>query len=295
METSSTRIRVDNGPLHGLWAITNRELKKWYKNYILLAMSLVQPILWLGLFGKSMNLGSLFTGTAFNIPGLNIPKQLLDQLGAKVMLSTFGTTNYFSFLAAGMLAFIVLFTSMQSGMSIVWDRRLGFLSKLMTTSVPRGNIIVGKALSSVLKSLAQATIVLIIATLLGMQFRQGINALDFAGMYLALFLMSLGLSSIFLMLALRSTSWESQMAIMNLLNMPLLFASNAFYPVRLMPGWLKPVVEVNPISYANDIDRQLLLGSTGMGSLWFDFAFLAVFAAVFTAISMYLSWKYLSR
>ncbi|MFQ1020828.1 ABC transporter permease [Tardisphaera saccharovorans] len=289
------RVKVDNGPLHGLWAITNRELKKWYKNYVLLAMSLVQPILWLGLFGKSMNLGSLFTANALNIPGLNIPKSVIDAFGAAVMKSTFGTSSYFSFLAVGMLAFIVLFTSMQSGMSIVWDRRLGFLSKIMTTSVPRGNIIVGKALSSVLKSLAQATIVLIIATLLGLQYRSGVNVLDFVGMYVALFLMSLGLSSIFLMLALRSTSWESQMAIMNLLNMPLLFASNAFYPVSLMPGWLKPVVEVNPISYANDIDRQLLLGSTGMNSLAFDFAFLAGFAVVFTAISMYMSWKYLTK
>ncbi|MGC8630972.1 MAG: ABC transporter permease [Thermoprotei archaeon] len=291
----TAHLNINNGPLHGLWAITNRELKKWYKNYILLIMSLVQPILWLGLFGKSMNLGSLFSANSLNIPGLDIPKQVLDSISADIMKSTFGTTNYFSFLAAGMLAFIVLFTSMQSGMSIVWDRRLGFLSKLMTTSVPRGNIIVGKALSSVLKSLAQATIVLVIAILLGMQFAPGINALDFLGMYVALFLMSLGLSSLFLMLALRSTSWESQMAIMNLLNLPLLFASNAFYPVKLMPSWLKPIVQVNPISYANDINRQLLLGSPGMNSLWFDFVFLAGFAAVFTAISMYLSWKYLSR
>ncbi len=280
------RVKVDNGPLHGLWAITNRELKKWYKNYILLAMSLVQPILWLGLFGKSMNLGSLFT---------SVSNPALSALGSEIMEHTFGTSSYFSFLAVGMLAFIVLFTSMQSGMSIVWDRRLGFLSKIMTTSVPRGNIIVGKALSSVLKSLAQATIVLIIATLLGLQYRNGVNVLDFLGMYAALFLMSLGLSSIFLMLALRSTSWESQMAIMNLLNMPLLFASNAFYPVSLMPGWLKPVVEVNPISYANDIDRQLLLGSVGMYSIAFDFAFLVAFAAIFTGISMYMSWKYLTK
>jgi len=258
-------------------------------------MSLVQPILWLGLFGKSMNLGSLFSANALDIPGLDIPKQIVNEIGAIIMRSTFGTSSYFSFLAVGMLAFIVLFTSMQSGMSIVWDRRLGFLSKIMTTSVPRGNIIVGKALSSVLKSLAQATIVLIIATLLGLQYRSGISVLDFLGMYAALFLMSLGLSSVFLMLALRSTSWESQMAIMNLLNMPLLFASNAFYPVSLMPGWLKPVVEVNPISYANDIDRQLLLGSVGMNSIIFDFAFLVSFAVVFTAISMYMSWKYLTK
>jgi len=286
---------VNNGPLHGLWAITNRELKKWYKQPFVLGMSLVQPIIWLALFGKSMNFGALFTGTSFNIPDLDLPKQVIDQLSSQLMLGTFGTTDYFSFLAAGMLSFIVLFTAMQSGMSIVWDRRLGFLSKLLTTSVPRGNILVGKALSSVIRSLVQATIVLLLAVLLGMQFRAGLTVWDFVGTYAGLFLMSLGLSSLFLMLALRSTSWESQMAVMNLLNLPLLFASNAFFPVKMMPGWLKPVVAVNPLSYATDVSRTLLLGTTSSSSLAFDFAFLGAFAVLFTAFSMFLSWRYLSR
>lgn len=229
--------RQNLGPLHGLWSLTNRELKKWYKAPFILLLSLVQPVLWLGgLFGKAMNLGNMFT-SGLNIPGLNIPKQVIDQIGTELIKSTFGTTDYFSFLAAGMLSFIVLFTSMNSGMMIVWDRRLGFLNKLLTTPpVSRGSIIMGKVLSAVIRSLVQATIVLVIALLLGMQFRPDISALDIAGTYVALFLMSLGLSSLFIMLALRSTSWESQMAIMNLLNLPLLFASNAFYPVKLMPS-----------------------------------------------------------
>jgi len=278
---------------HGLWTLASRELKKWYKAPVILLLSLIQPIFWIGIFGKAMNLGSIFTGTSYNIPGLTIPKQVLDQIGLEILKQTFGTSDYFSFLAAGMLSFIVLFTSMQSGMSIVWDRRLGVLDRILTTPVARGNIIIGKVLSAVIRSLVQATIVLAVAILLGMTFYPGINPLDFLGVYAALFLMAFGLSSLFLMLALRVTSWESQMAIMNLLNLPLLFTSNAFYPVKSMPYWLKPVAYINPLTYSNGVARGLLLGiSTNLG---LDFLYLGLFALILSTIGIVLSWKYLSK
>nr|CAA69461.1 orf c01011 [Saccharolobus solfataricus P2] len=192
-----------------------------------------------------------------------------------------------------MLSFIVLFTSMQSGMSIVWDRRLGVLDRILTTPVPRGNIIIGKVLSAVIRSLVQATIVLVVAVLLGMTFAPEINPLDFLGVYAALFLMSFGLSSLFLMLALRATSWESQMAIMNLLNLPLLFTSNAFYPVKSMPYWLKPVAYINPLTYSNGVARGMLLGIST--NLAIDFLYLGLFAIILSTIGIVLSWKYLSK
>ena len=280
-------------PLHGLWALTNRELAKWYKVPVILIISLIQPIVWLAFFGKSMNFAAMFT-SGLNIPGLNIPKQVIDEIAAEVLKANFGTTDYFSFLAVGMLSFITLFTSLQSGMSIVWDRRLGVLSKLLTTPVPRGNIIMAKVLNSMIRSLVQSTIVLIIAILLGMKLNPSLNPLDILGAYAALALMSMGFASLFVTLALRSTSWESQMAIMNLLNMPLMFASNSFYPVKSMPWWLKPVALVNPLTYVNDINRQLLLGITGQ-SLVLDYAYLIAFAVIFSTMGIILSWRYLSE
>ena len=280
-------------PLHGLWALTNRELAKWYKVPVILIISLIQPIVWLAFFGKSMNFATMFT-SGLNIPGLNIPKQVIDEIAAEALKANFGTTDYFSFLAVGMLSFITLFTSLQSGMSIVWDRRLGVLSKLLTTPVPRGNIIMAKVLNSMIRSLVQSTIVLIIAILLGMKLNPSLNPLDILGAYAALALMSMGFASLFVTLALRSTSWESQMAIMNLLNMPLMFASNSFYPVKSMPWWLKPVALVNPLTYVNDINRQLLLGITGQ-SLVLDYAYLIAFAVIFSTIGIILSWRYLSE
>jgi ABC-2 type transport system permease protein len=285
---------ISSSPYHGLWALTNRELKKWYKNPVILLLSLIQPVLWLGLFGKAMNFGAIFTDGAFNIPGLNIPKEVINQLGNMLMLNVFGTSDYFSFLAVGMLSFIIIFTAMFSGMSIVWDRRLGTLNKVMSTPVARGSIVMSKILSSVIRSLVQAAIILVLAVLLGMN-TSSMTVLGVVGTFASLALLSFGFSAVFLMLALRSTNQNTQMAIVNLLNLPLLFGSNALFPANLMPEWLQAFVKVNPISYATDIGRQLLLGAGGMSPLSFDFAYLAAFAAVFSVVGIVLSWRFLTK
>lgn len=283
-----------SNPMHGTWTIANRELKKWYKVPLLLLMTLIQPIIWLGLFGKAANFGSLFSGSSFNISGLNIPANIINSLGNSLLINTFGTTSYFSFLSVGMLVFVIVFTAMFSGMSIVWDRRLGYLNKILSAPIPRGSIVVGKVLSSVVRSLVQAAMVLVVAVLLGMDTGH-ITILSLAISFSALFLLALGLSSLFTMLALHSKDWQTQMAIMNLLNLPLIFASNALFPAKIMPSWMQTVVAINPISYAVDIGRQSLLGIAGMNALWFDFLYLAGFAAFFVGIGMVLSLKYLSK
>jgi ABC-2 type transport system permease protein len=275
--------KLNKSPLHGLWALTNRDLVKWYKNPIQLLISLIQPVVWLGLFGKALNFGSFISSS--------VPPA---QQGA-VFQHFFGVSSYFSFLAAGMLAFIILFTSAFAGMSVVWDRRFGFMNKALSTPVGRGAIVMGKVLQSVIRSLIQAAIVLAIAVVLGMDTTH-FSVATLAGGFTILFLMSFGLSSLFVMLALRSSDWQTQMALINLLNLPLLFASNALLPVTIMPGWLQSVVKLNPVSYANDAVRQMLLGSTQhLAPLWVDFSVLIGFAAILGALGIVLSWKLLSK
>ena len=121
------------------------------------------------------------------------------------------------------------------------------------------------------------------------------TALGIVGAFMILFLMSFGLSSIFVMLALRSSDWQTQMAIINLLNLPLLFASNALLPVKLMPTWLQTVVKLNPVSYANDATRQLLIGAIGSNSLLVDFSVMLGFAVILAGLGIVLSWKLLSK
>ena len=277
--------KLNTSPLHGLWALTNRDLVKWYKNPIQLFISLIQPVVWLGLFGKALNFGSFIS----NQPGIT-PAEI-----NALNLQTFGTTSYFSFLAGGMLAFIILFTAAFAGMSVVWDRRFGFMNKALSTPVGRGAVVTGKVLQSVIRSLIQAAIVLGIAVVFGMDTTY-FSPLSIAGSFVILFLMAFGLSSLFVMLALRSADWQTQMAMINLLNLPLLFASNAMLPVSIMPGWLQGVVKFNPVSYANDAVRQMLLGSTTtLAPLWADFGVLALFAGLLSVLGIVLSWRFLSK
>jgi len=284
--------QLNKSPWHGLWALTNRDLVKWYKNPIQLIISLVQPVVWLGLFGK-----------AFNITGFFSAQVSATQLSA-IDLGTFGTTSYFSYLSAGMLAFIILFTAAFAGMSVVWDRRFGFMNKALSTPVSRGSIVIGKIAQSTIRSLIQAAIVLGIAVVLGMD-TANFSLLSIGGSFIILFLMSFGLSALFVMLALRSSDWQTQMAIINLLNLPLLFASNAMLPVKIMPGWLQSVVKYNPVSYAVDGVRQMLLGAgsaastaagyTTLAPLWVDFSVLTVFAVLLSVLGIVLSWRLLTK
>jgi ABC-2 type transport system permease protein len=301
--------------LHGIWALTKRELKKWMKEPIILLMAVMQPVLWMGLFGKAMNIGNMFSSSSLHlppaipIPGASlIPPQsgnvyvngtdlsgAIGGLGSTIMQGIFGVSDYFSYMSVGMISFIVLFTTMFSGMSIVWDRRLGFLNKVLSTPVSRGAIIFSKVLNAALRAMFQATIILILAVIFGLHVSSTFSVVNLLGVYAAVFLLCLGLSSVFLALALRSTKWETQMAIVNLINLPLMFASNTFFPISQMPDWIQAIARVNPISYLTDANRQLTVLPLDASSLMADFAFLSVFAAVFSVIGVALSWRYLTK
>jgi len=264
--------------MSGLSALTFREFKKWYKQPIVLFMSIVQPIIWMALFGKAFNLSALAP------PGSGGAFQQL-----------FGTSDYFSFMAVGMLSFVVLFATMFSGMSVVWDRRLGFLNKVLSTPVSRGSIVLSKVFNAVMRALVQCAIVLVAAVAIGLKASSNFNPLNLIGVFAALFLMSVGLASLFVLIAIRSKRWETQMAVMNLLNLPLLFASNALFPTRLMPDWLATFSKINPVTYGTDVARQLILMNPSASALTGDFLFLGAFAALFASIGIVLSWRYLSK
>jgi ABC-2 type transport system permease protein len=300
---------------HGIWALTKRELKKWLKEPIILVMAILQPVIWMGLFGKAMNIGNMFSSSNISIPSV-IPisgqalvppqsesitvsgvalSQMFGSLGPTIMQNIFGVKDYFSYMSVGMISFIVMFTTMFSGMSIVWDRRLGFLNKVLSTPVSRGAIIFSKVLNASLRAMFQATIILALATLFGLQVSSTFSPINILVLYAAIFLLCVGLSSVFLAVALRSTKWETQMAIVNLINLPLMFASNTFFPISQMPDWIQAIARVNPISYLTDANRQLTVLPLDASSLIVDFAFLGVFAAVFSVIGIALSWRYLTK
>jgi len=316
-EMSSTKSVGESRPslARGLRALLLRELKKWLKDPIMLVMLVFQPLIWMGLLGKALNIGALFSAHNINLPqqipvpgnavlvprGLQVVvlngtklSQLFAGLGSEIMQDAFGTTDYFSFMAIGMVSMIVVTTTMFSGMSIVWDRRLGFLDKVLSTPVPRAAIIFAKILNATLRAMFQATVILALAYLLGTRLSSTFTPLNVLGVYAAIFLLSVGLSSIFIAFSIRSTRMERPMQFVALITMPLVFASNTFFPINLMPDWLQAVARANPLTYLTDTVRQLTILPTDFAVLAWDFAYLTAFGAVFAIIGVLLSWRYLS-
>jgi ABC-2 type transport system permease protein len=288
---SAEETKVSKSKLHGVWALTNRELKKWYQQPFVLFMGILQPILWLALLGKAMNIGNIVTG----IPGIN---------PTAVMMHTFGTPDYFSFMAMSMVAFTVVFTTAFTGMSVVWDKRLGFMNKVLSTPVSRSAIILSKVLSASVRSVFQAAIVVVVAFALGLSTGTNFGWYSIPGVFAIVFILSFGLSSLFTALTLRSTRMEMPQAIFQLVTLPLMFASSAYFPIEQMPKWLQSIANWNPISYTIDGVRRLMVFSEGFGtfqfqignqSLAFDYLFVGIFAIVVTIICVVLSWKYLNK
>ena len=278
----SGEIQYSTSKLHGLWALTNRELKKWYQQPFVFAMGIIQPILWLALLGKAMNIGNIVTG----IPGVD-PKV--------VMMHTFGTADYFSFMSMSMVAFTVVFTTAFVGMSVVWDKRLGFMNKVLSTPVSRSVIILSKVFAASVRAIFQAAIVALVAFALGLTTGTNFSVWSIFGIFAIVFLISVGLASFFTALTLRATRMEMPQAIFQLITLPLMFASSAYFPIAQMPSWLQAVANVNPISYTIDAVRRLMVFSDGFGPLPLDFAYVGVFAVVVTAICVVLSWRYLNK
>jgi ABC-2 type transport system permease protein len=301
----SEQEQVSTSKLHGIWALTNRELKKWYQQPFVLVMGIIQPILWLALLGKAMNIGNLFSTSSLPpMPTLNpslTPSQLqglgiyFGSFQHTVMQNTFGTANYFSFMAMSMVAFTVVFTTAFTGMSVVWDKRLGFMNKVLSTPVSRSAIILSKVLSASIRAMFQAAIVMIVAFALDLTTGTNFAWWSILGVFAIVFLISVGLSSFFTALTLRATRMEMPQAIFQLVTLPLMFASSAYFPIAQMPSWLQAIANVNPISYTIDAVRRLMVFSNGYGPLAGDFAFVGIFAIVVTVICVVLSWEYLNK
>jgi ABC-2 type transport system permease protein len=301
----SEETRVSKNRFHGLWALTNRDLKKWYQNPIVFVIGIIQPILWLALLGKAMNIGAIFSAGSFPaLPPLTpaLTASQLQTLGiyfnglqSQIMTSTFNTGDYFSFMAMSMVAFTTVFTTAFVGVSVVFDKRLGFMNKVLSTPVSRSVIILSKVVSASIRSMFQAGIVTLIAYVLGLQLGTNFSAFSILGVFAIVFLVGFGLSSMFTAITLRTTRMETPQAIFNLVTLPLMFASSAYFPIKLMPEWLQAIASVNPISYTIDAVRRLMIFSDGYNQLPLDFAFVGAFAVIVTAICIVLSWRYLNK
>jgi ABC-2 type transport system permease protein len=149
---------------------------------------------------------------------------------------SFGTGNYLAFMTPGIILMTVLFGGAFGGVSIVWDRRIGYLEKLLAAPITRRAIPFGKMLAVMLQEGIQV-VAIIIAVLLGVRFATGLLGVMLIVLIAMLF--NVILSGISLALSAGIKTMETLMAIVNFLTLPLMFASNALFPIAVMPGWLR--------------------------------------------------------
>jgi ABC-2 type transport system permease protein len=239
----------------GALTIAEMEARKIRHSQSELWIRAIQPALWLLVFGAALS----------SVRGL-AP----------------GQYSYQQFITPGVLSQSVLFIAIFYGVTLVWERDLGLLSKLLATPVPRSSIIVGKALAASIRGMFQAAVVFALALIIGTGIQ--VSVLNVAGVVLAVILLAMCFSSLSMVIASIAKSRERMMGLSQVLTFPLFFASNAIYPTSVMPTWLQVISTVNPLTYGVQAMRGILL-SGNLTNLPTDIAVLGAYTAVFIIIA----------
>lgn len=223
--------------LNGIWryissalVLTELELRKIRHDQTQVWVRLIQPTLWLLVFGSALS---------------------------KVRLIPTGNYTYLQYLTPGVLAQSVIFVAIFYGINVVWERDLGQLNKLLSTPTKRSAIVLGKAFSAGVRGIFQAVAILVLALI--MRIHLNLNPLNLLGVLVVVVMFGMAFASMSMALASVFRSRERMMGIGQAITMPLFFASNAIYPASIMPFWLQGLIKVNPLSYVVDCLRGLLL------------------------------------
>ena len=236
--------------------IVELEVRKLRHDYTDLITRAIQPALWLLLFGEVFsNLRAIPTGGV----------------------------RYLDFMTPGILAQSVLFVAIFYGIAVIWERDMGILQKFLASPAPRAALVLGKALSAGVRALVQMVIVYALALALGVQLNG--NPLALLGVLVAVLLGAALFATFSLIIACLVKTRERFMGIGQVLTMPLFFASNAIYPIAIMPTWLQVISHLNPLSYEVDALRALMLagGSSSFGLGW-DFSVLIIATVIMVLI-----------
>ncbi len=210
-----------------IYVICLREFKKFFREKSRLLGTLARPILWLFVVGNGMT------------------SLIKPQAGF----------SYMQFIFPGMIGMTILFSSIFSSISIVWDREFGFMKEMLVAPISRLSIVVGKAISGTLISVAQAIIILLLIPFLGLQ----LTFVQFLEVVVMSTLVSFCITSLGILIAARLTSFDGFNIIMNFLVMPMLFLSGAMYPVTAMPNALRHITLINPLTYGIDALKHVIL------------------------------------
>lgn len=225
-------------------AIVETDIRKLRHDPYELFTRMIQPVIWLLIFGQAM---------------------------ANTKAIPTGSLSYLDFIAPGILAQSILFISIFFGISLIWERDMGILHKILVSPAPRSILVIGRAIAAGIRGISQIFIIYFLSALLGVHLRWDLFA--FMGVLATVMLGGAVFSTFSLIIASIVKKRERFMGIGQVLTMPLFFASNALYPIEMMPRWLQIVSLLNPLSYQVDALRNFMVTNeaTGFG-LFIDFA-----------------------
>ena len=243
--------------INKIFVIAELEVRKLKHDPTELITRAAQPALWMLVFGE------VFT---------------------RVRAIPTGSLSYLDFMAPGILAQSVLFVAIFYGISIIWERDLGIVHKFLASPTPRTALVLGKAISAGVRAISQAIIIYIISLLLNVNLSW--QPLNIIGILFIIMISAALFSTFSLIIACIVKTRERFMGIGQVLTMPLFFASNAIYPIAIMPDWLKAVAHINPLTYEVDALRTFMIkGGHSLYGIGFDFGALILAMIILTTIA----------
>ena len=235
--------------IYGLWL---REVKRYLRSRPQIIASLAQPLLYLLVLG--FGLGNVFQQS--------------------------GQGSYIQFIAPGVVAMGILFTSVFSGIGLLWDRQFGFLKETLVAPVPRLHIMIGRTLGGATIAMIQGVLVLAVCMIAG--FRpQGLAALPLAFVFMAL--TAIVFSALGTVIGSSLRDMQGFQLIMNFLVMPIFFLSGALFPLDNLPTALMAATRIDPLSYGVDGLRGALIDRATIG-VGLDAIVLTVVASLFLVL-----------
>lgn len=223
---------------NAIYVIVSREFKKFLREKSRLISTIARPLIWLLLVGGGMSR----------------------------LVRTDTGVSYMQFIFPGIIGMTILFSSIFSSISIIWDKEFGFMKEILVAPVSRLSVVIGKALSGTLISVLQAAVILLFAPFLGFS----LNAPAILSTLVIAALLAFCISSLGIVIATFYESFESFSVIMNFIVMPMFFLSGALYPVSKLPEILKLVTRINPLTYGIDALKHMMFP----GKTVFDFSLL---------------------
>jgi len=214
-----------------------RDVVKFFRDRTRLASSFVMPFMFLILFGNGMG-GAI--------------KSLMASGRVPAGLAGF---DFVKFMFPGIIGMTVFNTAIFSALSIVQDREFGFMKEIMVSPVPRVHIVLGKTLGGATVALLQGLLMFLFVPFIGIKLNPGIVLRVIP----AIFLVAFTISSIGILVASRLKTAQGFQMIIQLLVFPMLFLSGAYFPLNGMPGWMNIIVKLNPLTYAVDLFKKIIL------------------------------------